>query len=98
MIDVPDLDRERLSILIVGDPRLEKVAQEVARHDGNLLAEIGLMHGTLGHFRRLHGYGRGMAAPQVGIDKRVIVLNLGAKPLALINPEITWRSDELFEV
>jgi peptide deformylase len=98
LTDIQDLSRDTLPILIVGDPRLEKTAQEVRPHDANLPTEIGLMHGTLAHFRWKHGYGRGLAAPQVGIDKRIIVLNLGAKPFALINPEITWRSDELFEV
>ena len=97
-MDTQCLDRETLPILIVGDPRLEKPAQEVLQPDANLLTEIDRMHGTLGRFRRSHGYGRGLAAPQVGIDKRIIVLNLGAKPFALINPEITWRSNELFEV
>lgn len=97
-INVQELNRERLPILIVGDPRLEKVAEEVTRDDENLLNEIGRMHGTLGHFRQLHGYGRGLAAPQVGTNKRIVVLNFGARPFALINPEITWRSEELFEV
>lgn len=39
-----------------------------------------------------------MAAPQVGIMKRLIVMNLGATPFALINPVITWRSNETFTV
>jgi threonine dehydratase len=33
---------------------------------------------------------------QAGIPKRVIVMDLGAGPLALINPQITWRSDQTF--
>jgi peptide deformylase len=56
------------------------------------------MHETLDEFRRSHGYGRAIAAPQVGIGKRLIAMNLGAGPLAVLNPEITWRSDDLFEV
>lgn len=98
LTDTQNLNRDRLPILIVGDPRLEKIAREVVRHDENLLTEIVLMHGTLAYFREKNGYGRGLAAPQVGIDKRIVVMNLGAKPFALVNPEITWRSDELFEV
>lgn len=98
LTDIQDLSRGTLPILLMGDARLERPAREVLPHDGNAPTEIDRMHGTLRHFRRLHGYGRGLAAPQVGIDKRIIVLNLGAKPLALINPEITWRSDQLSEV
>jgi len=40
-----------------------------------------------------HWYGRGIAAPQIGVAKRVIFLQLqGAEAWPLVNPEITWRS------
>ena len=44
--------------------------------------------------------GIGLAAPQVGILKRVIVIDLAKedepkKPLYIINPKILWRSEEL---
>jgi len=87
-----------LPILVVGDPRLEQVAAEVSPDDAVLPHEIGQMHATLDAFRRNHGFGRAIAAPQVGIRKRLIAMNLGIEPLALVNPEIIWRSDELFEV
>lgn len=43
--------------------------------------------------------GVGLAAPQVGVAKRVIVVDVAGKdeqpqPIALINPEIVWRSEE----
>ncbi len=43
--------------------------------------------------------GVGLAAPQVGVATRVVVVDVAAKdakpePIALINPEIFWRSDE----
>ncbi len=43
--------------------------------------------------------GVGLAAPQVGVATRVVVVDVAAKdakpePIALINPEIVWRSDE----
>jgi peptide deformylase len=47
--------------------------------------------------------GIGLAAVQIGVPKRVIVMDLGGKeegekaPRYFVNPEITWRSDELFE-
>ena len=87
-----------LPILVVGDPRLEQVAAEVSPDDAALPHEIGQMHATLDAFRRNHGFGRAIAAPQVGIGKRLIAINLGTEPLALVNPEIIWRSEELFEV
>jgi len=87
-----------LPILTVGDPRLRQVAVAVEPRDSGLGAEIGRMLATLEHFRALHGYGRALAAPQVGIGKRVVVMNLGSEPFALLNPEIAWRSSECFEV
>lgn len=54
---------------------------------------------TLAFWRSSTGYGRGIAAPQVGVLKRLIFLKLPeAAPWALINPEIIWRSDEKITV
>ena len=45
--------------------------------------------------------GVGLAAPQVGVNKRMFVMDcvkdpdLAARPLVLINPEITWASEDL---
>jgi peptide deformylase len=50
---------------------------------------------TLAHWRSVTGYGRGIAAPQIGILQRVIFLKLpGEEPWPLINPEIIERSVE----
>ena len=50
---------------------------------------------TLAHWRSTTGYGRGIAAPQLGVLQRVIFLQLpGVKPWPLINPEIIERSEE----
>lgn len=50
---------------------------------------------VLAEYREKTGFGRAIAAPQIGVLQRVIVMNLGAGPIALINPEITWRSDSM---
>ena len=48
---------------------------------------------TLAHWRAETGYGRGIAAPQIGVLQRVIFLKLpGQEPWPLINPEIVKRS------
>jgi peptide deformylase len=49
-------------------------------------------------FRARHGFGRGIAAPQLGLGRRILALDLGAGPFPLYNPEITWRSDDTFEL
>jgi peptide deformylase len=87
-----------LPILTIGDPRLEQRAAEVSWPDAELIRQLADLHATLDEFRQRSGFGRAMAAPQVGIGKRFVVMNLGSGPFALINPEITWQSEDEFEV
>lgn len=62
------------------------------------------LQATLAAFRAAHGFGRGIAAPQIGVPLRLVALDLGAAaypdggsgPLLLVDPEITWRSDGTF--
>jgi peptide deformylase len=84
------------TILQLGDPGLRDVAARVvdpgAQEVHVLVADLA---DTLAHWRANTGYGRGIAAPQIGVGKRVIFLQLpGAEAWPLVNPEITWRSAE----
>src|SRR5437879_1320295 len=84
------------TILQLGDPRLREVALRVkdpfAPEVGALIIDLA---DTLAHWRATTGYGRGIAAPQLGVPQRVIFLHLpGEKPRTLINPEIVERSAE----
>jgi peptide deformylase len=47
--------------------------------------------------RAKYNFGRAIAAPQLGIMKRVIYMNID-KPVLFINPELTSLSNEMFEV
>lgn len=86
------------TILTRGNPLLETPSQPVVWPDPALSGELASLQRTLAEFRREHGFGRAIAAPQLGILKRIIAVNLGATPFALINPEIVWRSPETFQV
>lgn len=48
---------------------------------------------TLLHWRKSTGYGRGIAAPQIGVLKRVVFTNVD-EPWLLVNPKIIWKSPE----
>lgn len=87
-----------LPILTEEDPRLRVRAPEVTRIDGATHGLIEDLVATLSDFRRTAGFGRAIAAPQVGASQRIIAVHLGASPFALINPEVTWRSAEMMEV
>ena|GEM_PF-39132 len=65
------------------------VATEVVKKEACRLKE------ALGEFRRQYGFGRAMAAPQIGIGKRIIALAIPEWPDVIFNPEIVWLSDEL---
>jgi len=83
-------------VLQLGDPRLREVAKKV---DDPAAAEIRALvedlSDTLAYWRKTTGYGRGIAAPQIGANVRVIFLRLpGEGPWPLVNPVITERSKE----
>jgi len=83
-------------VLQLGDPLLRQeaaaVAEPTARDIKDLVRDLA---DTLAHWRNKTGYGRGIAAPQLGILQRVIFLKLpGAEPWPLINPEIIECSQE----
>jgi peptide deformylase len=84
------------TVLQLGDPGLREVAARVADPTApEIRALVQDLADTLAHWRASTGYGRGIAAPQIGAAKRVIFLQLpGAEPWPLVNPEITWRSEE----
>jgi peptide deformylase len=83
-----------LPILTAPDPALKKISQPVKQVDASVRK---LMDDMLETMYRAPGIG--LAAPQVGVLKRVIVLDLAREgeepqPLRLANPEIVWVSDD----
>jgi len=84
------------TVLQLGDPGLREIAARVADPSSSeLRALVQDLADTLAHWRASTGYGRGIAAPQIGAARRVVFLQLpGAEPWPLVNPEITWRSEE----
>jgi len=83
-------------ILQLGDPVLREQCARVedpsSRDTKELVRDL---TDTLAYWRNNTGYGRGIAAPQIGVLQRVIFLQLpGAEPWPLINPEIIEQSVE----
>ena len=83
-----------LQILQAPHPGLKRVAQPVAEVTDELRT---LMDDMLETMYRAPGIG--LAAPQVGVDRRVVVVDLAREdnersPLRLINPELIWVSDD----
>jgi peptide deformylase len=85
-------------ILLLGNPQLWQpsapVADVRARETQEIIRDLSE---TLQDFRDRQGFGRAIAAPQIGASRRVIFMNAG-QPLALINPAIIAASDEQMEL
>lgn len=84
-------------VRLIGDPVLRTPAAPVGDvTDPRFLEEAARLTRTLEDFRAHHGFGRAIAAPQIGVPKRFIAVNLGRGPFLVIDPVVTWRSDETF--
>lgn len=79
-------------VLRIGDPRLRAVARRVedpaAPEVAGVVADLA---DTLRHWRTTTTYGRGIAAPQIGVPLRLVYLDLG-EPWPMVNPAIVARS------
>jgi len=78
----------------MGDPVLRTEAEDVKAFDDDLRALVRDMFETM-----YHAEGIGLAAPQIGLSKRLIVVDLRREdeddePLALVNPRLSWESRE----
>jgi peptide deformylase len=76
-------------IRVIGDPVLRQKAKDVTDIDGALVQVVEDMLETM-----YEAPGIGLAAPQVGIDKRLFVWDIGMGPNAMINPEIVEGEGE----
>ena len=82
-------------ILIHPDPRLKKVCEPVVDFDADLRKLADDMLETM-----YDAPGIGLAAPQVGVMSRILTMdcvkeeNVSPQPMVLINPEVTWSSEE----
>ena len=85
-----------LPILLHPDPRLKTRAQEIGAPDAAIRDLAANMLDTM-----YDAPGIGLAAPQVGVLRRLIVMdcvkeeNAAPRPMALIDPAIEWTSDEM---
>jgi peptide deformylase len=84
-----------LPIITAPDPRLKVACEPVAKVDAAIVKLMDDMLDTM-----YLAPGVGLAAPQVGVTKRILVVDVSPKdgprePLRMVNPEIVWRSEEL---
>jgi peptide deformylase len=83
-----------LPIIVLPDKRLRLVSEPVARIDAEVKQLVADMFETM-----YEAPGVGLAAIQVGVPKRIVTVDATRgeeekQPIALINPEIVWSSEE----
>jgi peptide deformylase len=85
-VDFVDVELEKLTIVRYPDPRLRQICKPVTDFDGDLKALVERM------LELMHqGRGIGLAAPQVGVSKRLFVMNITGEQkddMVFVNPEI----------
>lgn len=89
------------AILQLGNPALWRKSAVVADICSTETRDVVLdLSDTLAAFRETSGYGRGIAAPQIGVLERVIFIRMQPSGFCgpLINPEIVWSSEARIEL
>jgi peptide deformylase len=82
-------------ILLLGEEALYRVSDAVTAAElEGLRPVVQDLHDTMMAFRAQYGCGRAIAAPQIGVFKRLIYLHID-KPTVFVNPVLTGLSDEL---
>jgi peptide deformylase len=76
-------------VRLFGDPVLKQPSREVEELDGSLVALAETMYDTM-----YEAIGLGLAAPQIGVQRRIFTYDVGEGPRTIINPEIVDTSGE----
>lgn len=94
---ITSISMKKYDIIIVPDPVLKQTAQPVSKVDQDLRTQMDAMLQTM-----YDAPGIGLAANQVGLLNRVLVMDLSrrdegedARPFFMANPEIIWESEEM---
>ncbi len=83
-------------VLLLGHPKLYEVCEPVRRDEvEGLGTAIQDLHDTLFDFRRRYGVGRAIAAPQIGVMKRLVYMYISS-PTVFFNPVLDQQSEEMF--
>jgi peptide deformylase len=85
-------------VLLLGNPQLYEVSAAVLEEELDDIRNIVTdLHDTLLDFRKRYGAGRAIAAPQIGIMKRLLYMYI-SEPIVFINPILDMMSEEMIDV
>jgi peptide deformylase len=85
-------------VLLLGNPKLYDISQAVKADElGRLDEVVNDLHDTLMDFKNRYAAGRAIAAPQIGVMKRLIYMFID-KPVVFINPDLLNKSTDMMTV
>lgn len=85
-------------LLLLGDPLLYQTSEPVLKSELPLLPGwVADLDNVMKEIRAKYNFGRAIAAPQLGIMKRLVYMNID-RPVVFINPQLIDMSDEMFEL
>jgi peptide deformylase len=85
-------------LLLLGDPRLYETCEPVLKRELPLVKGwVADLDNVMKEIRLKYNFGRAIAAPQLGVMKRLIYMNID-RPVVLINPELCELSEDMFEL
>ena len=85
-------------VLMLGNPRLREMSSDVTDFESELPAGLEDLKDTLAYLQETRKIGRALAAPQIGWMKKVVYAQLPDRTVIMVNPEVVWKSEEMFEV
>ena len=86
-------------ILLMGNPVLYELSVEVSADEREQTKKIiSDLRDTLENFRNTHGFGRAIAAVQIGVRKRIIFMKIGNRERIFINPKLEFLDSEQIEL
>ncbi len=85
-------------LLLLGNPKLHEKSELILKEELPLVKNwVEDLDNVMNQIRAKYNFGRAIAAPQLGIMKRLIYMNIDA-PKTFINPEILTKSEEMMEL
>ncbi|AVQ29771.1 peptide deformylase [Fusobacterium varium] len=85
-------------ILLLGNEELYQISEPLKKDEiENIKFIVQNLHDTLLDFREKYHAGRAIAAPQIGVKKRLLYMFID-KPVIFINPVLEFPDDEMMEV
>src|SRR5208282_3234220 len=94
----PVMNKTLNDLLLLGDPRLYQVCASVLPDEATLVEQwVSELSQVMDAFRSTYRFGRAIAAPQLGIMKRLVFMHID-QPVVFINPALTNQSADLIEL